>query len=301
MNVPKFHFRVAEPLRRFCFVLALVASNIATVPDNRAAAEPAHFKNESRKTVCIITGENEYNTAETLPAFAKKELEGRGIAITYTAAPSTVGSPLFANYKAIEQADLLLISVRRRTPPKAMMDLIRAHVAAGKAIVGIRTASHAFDAKPDDSEQDAWPHFDTEILGGEYLGHYANKPPAAPASIITIVSTNAAHPVLIGLKPLEFPVTSHLYKYRNLAPTVAVLLQGHVKELSETQPVAWVNTAQDRRVFYTSLGSPEDFEVPAFRRLLLNGILWALREPIPPFESKLENSPAMVKPVSAKP
>jgi type 1 glutamine amidotransferase len=35
-------------------------------------------------------------------------------------------------------------------------------------------------------------------------------------------------------------------------------------------------------VFYTSLGHPDDFAEPAFRRLLLNGILWALRQPVPP-------------------
>ena len=44
----------------------------------------------------------------------------------------------------------------------------------------------------------------------------------------------------------------------------------------ETEPVAWVNTKEGRRVFYTSMGAPEDFPVPQFRRLLLNGVLWAL-------------------------
>ena len=36
-----------------------------------------------------------------------------------------------------------------------------------------------------------------------------------------------------------------------------------------TEPVAWINTNANRRVFYTSLGGPEDFKDPAFRRLLL--------------------------------
>ncbi len=30
------------------------------------------------------------------------------------------------------------------------------------------------------------------------------------------------------------------------------------------------------REFYTSLGHPEDFENPAFRKLLLNGLLWTI-------------------------
>jgi type 1 glutamine amidotransferase len=44
------------------------------------------------------------------------------------------------------------------------------------------------------------------------------------------------------------------------------------------EPVAWVNTAAGRRVFYTSLGDVNDFKTPLFRRLLLNGISWTLGE-----------------------
>ena len=45
--------------------------------------------------------------------------------------------------------------------------------------------------------------------------------------------------------------------------------------------MAWTNTHNGGRVFYTSLGHPDDFKDPHFRRLLLNGILWALDKPIP--------------------
>ena len=51
-------------------------------------------------------------------------------------------------------------------------------------------------------------------------------------------------------------------------------------EISE--PVAWTNNANSSRIYYTSLGSVDDFGLPAFQRLLLNGILWALDEPVPP-------------------
>ena len=59
-------------------------------------------------------------------------------------------------------------------------------------------------------------------------------------------------------------------------------MTGQVESESAAEPVAWVNTAKNRRVFYTSLGNPDDFKQPFFRRLLLNGILWLLGEPVPP-------------------
>ena len=57
-----------------------------------------------------------------------------------------------------------------------------------------------------------------------------------------------------------------------------------------TEPVAWsrLSGLRQSRVFYTSLGGPEDFQNAAFQRLLLNGILWALDQPIPPAEAPLE-------------
>jgi len=55
-----------------------------------------------------------------------------------------------------------------------------------------------------------------------------------------------------------------------------------VKGQPTMESVAWINTKEGRRVFYTSLGDPRDFQLPAFRRLLLNGTLWALDMPVPP-------------------
>jgi type 1 glutamine amidotransferase len=44
--------------------------------------------------------------------------------------------------------------------------------------------------------------------------------------------------------------------------------------------VAWTNTTRaGGRVYYTSLGHPADFEVAGFRKLLVNGIFWALDRP----------------------
>jgi type 1 glutamine amidotransferase len=46
--------------------------------------------------------------------------------------------------------------------------------------------------------------------------------------------------------------------------------------------VAWTRQYKGARVFFTTLGHPADFEHESMRRLLVNGILWALGRDIPP-------------------
>lgn len=241
--------------------------------------KPFRFKADERRRVALVIGENEYQTWETLPEFAKNELEPRGFECSYVLAPPKGGND-FGNYGVIRDADLLLISVRRRTPQTAMLDAVRDHITAGKPVVGIRTASHAFDAKAPDEHHAAWPTFDRDVFGGDYRGHFNNKPPAAPPTMIRSLPEAAKHPVMTGIGQAKFEAVSTLYKNPNPASHITPLMTGEVE--AQTHPVAWVNTAHNRRVFYTSLGHPADFEIPAFRRLLLNGILWALELPVPP-------------------
>jgi type 1 glutamine amidotransferase len=42
------------------------------------------------------------------------------------------------------------------------------------------------------------------------------------------------------------------------------------------EPVAWTNRYKNSRVFYTSLGHPDDFKSPEFRKLLINAVFWAM-------------------------
>jgi len=154
------------------------------------------------------------------------------------------------------------------------MTLIRQHLQAGKPLAGIRTASHAFGASPKDEQHENWLNFDVDVLGCHYENHYNNN-----AGTRVAVSGPLDHPVLSGMPTNEFRVTSSLYRSRNPSSAVTVLMTGRVDGQSGTEPVAWVNTAEQRRVFYTSLGNPEDFQQEFFRRLLLNGILWSLNKP----------------------
>ena len=58
-----------------------------------------------------------------------------------------------------------------------------------------------------------------------------------------------------------------------------VFLTGSLGE--RTEPIAWTRRYKKSRVFYSSLGHRDDFEVPAFRRMLVNAVFWAMDRPAP--------------------
>ena len=61
-----------------------------------------------------------------------------------------------------------------------------------------------------------------------------------------------------------------------------VLVLGRTGRLP-CEPIAGTHQYRDdSRIFYTSLGSRENFERPDFQRLLGNAVLWGLRRQVPP-------------------
>ena len=117
---------------------------------------------------------------------------------------------------------------------------------------------------------------------------YGNKPPKGPATVVRVNGNIANQSILTGINSDAFEVKSHLYKNKKISKNVKVLLTGTLKERDNiNEPVAWTNTVNDSRVFYTSLGSTSDFDLPNFKRLLLNGVLWALDKPIPPADPRV--------------
>jgi len=254
-----------------------------TSPDLLAGA-PFSFKEDKRPSVVMVIGEDEYETAATLPPFADEELTSRGLRVT-TIHASKDDLQDFRGLEALKNADLMLVSVRRRTPKTAQLAAIRDFVASGKPVVGIRTASHAFslrDDKEPPADHAAWPEFDAQVLGGHYTGHHGKNGDGGASTYVQSLAAAKDHPILANVDDKEFGAQSWLYKTNPLAKSATPLMIGRAEGRDTNEPVAWTNkTETGNRVFYTSLGSPPDFELPAFRRLLTNGIFWALDKPFP--------------------
>jgi type 1 glutamine amidotransferase len=160
---------------------------------------------------------------------------------------------------------------------KDQLDAVRAHLEAGKPLVGIRTASHAFALRPKETLTDPklanWQKFDPEVLGGNYVNHHGN----GPRTTVTLAPGAEAHPILKGVSLADFFCTGSLYKVSPLEKGAMPLLIGAIPG-QPAEPLAWTHAygTKQARIFYTSLGNPDDFQNPAFRRILINGLAWAL-------------------------
>jgi nicotinamidase-related amidase len=251
--------------------------------DQLLGGRPLRFKHDTRPTVALVLAEEEYKTFETLPAFASRFL-GKDFRVNTIFARADDRNDL-PGLEALDEADVLLLSAHRRLLEPEQLAIVRRFVQAGKPVVGIRTASHAFAPRegPIPPGRAAWPEFDREVFGGNYHLHHGNTDPQGPKTFVKVANAAAAGDVLLtGWPSEELVVRSWLYKTSPLAKGTRVLLTGRVADRVPHEPVAWTFTRADGgRSFYTSLGHPEDFALPAFVRLLLNGVYWAAGLAVP--------------------
>lgn len=233
---------------------------------------PQRFSDDDRPHAVFVVHEKEYETATTVPAFAEQELAQQfGWRCTYLMGDGLHRIP---GLEVLADADLLFVSVRRQVLQAADLAHVRAYCEAGKPVVGIRTASHAFSSREGNSPEggEEWPEFDHDILGGNYQGHHGNDLKATAWAVFEARD----HPILDGVDKQKFDTGWSLYRTSPLAETATLLMMGSV-EGHPSEPVAWTNTnVYGGRVFYTSLGHVDDFANANFRRMLANGIVWAL-------------------------
>ena len=240
--------------------------------DQILGGKPFHFKDDGRPRVAFVIGDDEYRTEATLPAFAAAHLL-KDYRVEYVLDQEGARDNL-AGINALPDADLMFVSARRRVLPKAQVDALKKFVADGKPVVGIRTASHAFAPRAGakvPAGRDGWQGFDADVLGGHYTNHHGAGP-----TVVVSLAPGTSHPILEGVEPASLVGHGSLYKVSPLARTATPLLIGSIPG-QEPEPVAWVNApATGNRVFYTSLGQMDDFQEPAFNRMLKNAIDWAL-------------------------
>ena len=251
-------------------ILSVIALGILACID---LLVPTQIRAAERPHVVMLIAEREYETDQSLTTFSKNHLADSYRVTVVRADPNDRDS--LVGLEAIDSADVLLVSVRRRTLPPQQLNRIRKYVASGKPVLGIRTASHAFCLRKEDPPQGRadWRDWDPVVFGGHYTNHYGN----GLKTSVRVNRDHESHPIVAGINvETTFPSGGSLYKVSPLAEGTRVLLTGSVPD-HPAEPIAWTFVRADGgKSFYTSLGHVDDFSGPILSKLLKNAIAWSL-------------------------
>jgi len=253
--------------------------------------------------IVFVTGEEYYRSEEGMSMFAKILSQHHGYKCTVLFAIDPVTGFINANksnnipgLEALKSADLMVVFARFRELPDADMKHIVDYVDAGKPVLGIRNATHAFrysanstsPYKSWDFQSKAWPGgFGQQILGDTWIAHYGKF--QKEATLATVVSSQRNNPVLRGVADTIFCHTD-VNSVERLTPKDLVLMQGQVlsglnpmdppvtdKRKDVRMPFAWFKTytapsGKEGRSFTTTAGASLDWQSEDLRRLMVNAI-----------------------------
>ena len=210
------------------------------------------------KKVVIITGDEEYRSEEAGPMLGKllSQKHGFNVRVCFAIDPEHGYIDInnqnnIPGLEALAEADLMIISTRFRQLPDEQYAHLADYLNAGKPVIGLRTATHAFTGKGATGDF-KWNQFGILILGERWAGHHgAHKREGARG---VIEEENKDHPILNGVTDVF--ATSDVYGTRNLDQEAAtILLRGAVTEtLGEVQQNELLTFADAREGLIAKLG-----------------------------------------------
>jgi len=216
----------------------------------------------AQKNIVFLVGERFNSTSQTMPSLAVALEETHKHRTYYINIPKNGKAE---NIELIEKADLLICYLHLRNLPKDQARLINKHIESGKAIIAFNSTSQAF-------EQD--PTWFSKYFGGGFRGYVKD----GKKSIISLLPEQAQHPVLKGLENTSFESSRATVIPGPLSKHVVPLLMGK-SGISPAFPVVWTNRYKNnKKIFYTSLGTANDFKNKTFLKIIDNAVQWCLSD-----------------------
>jgi hypothetical protein len=173
------------------------------------------------------------------------------------------------------------------------------YIESGRPIIGLRTATHAFNNGEGKYARYSWTSKDWEggfgrqVLGETWISHHGHHGKESTRGIFA--PDMEQHPILRGIKSGEIWGPTDVYGVRlplpqDSQPLVLGLVVAGMKQddppvegakNDPMMPVAWIKTykgeqGKTARIFTTTMGASQDLSNEAFRRLLVNAVYWAL-------------------------
>jgi len=252
------------------------------------------------KHIVFLAGDHEYRSEESLPALARLLAKHHGFKCTVLFDIDKDGNIVagegsnMPGLAALDTADLAVVFLRFQSFPPDQMKHFEAYLQRGGPVVGLRTATHAFKTAADDpfakysyqSKVSGYElGFGHQVLGQTWVGHYGRN--HSQSTRITVVESKKDHPILRGVKDVWVQAGAYVGKpidgeILTLAqPLNGMTPQSPVDAAKPPQPSEWTRSYKSEsgktgRVFTSLYGTSEDITNDGYRRLLVNGIFWAL-------------------------
>jgi hypothetical protein len=200
--------------------------------------------------IVFISGDEEYRSEESLVQLAKilNVNHGFNCTILFAQDPNSPGiiDPNYQNnipgLNKLADADLMVMLIRFRALPDNQMQFIDDYLKSGKPILGMRTATHAFNFD-ECSFKSSYEHygnyylfktvwqggFGRLILGEKWIAHHGAHGQQSTLGIVAETSRN--HPIFNGIIPGTIWGATDVYAIRlPMSDTVIPLLFGQVTE-----------------------------------------------------------------------
>jgi len=262
------------------------------------------------KQVVLVSGDEEYRSEEALTQLAKILAEHHGFdcrvlyaidAKTGEISPNTGNN--IPGLEALRDAELMVIATRFRNLPDDQMKEIDDYLRRGGPVVGMRTATHAFNVPKDRAyahygngyggEKKEWADgFGRLVLGEKWISHHGHHGKESTRGLIQPEAKD--HPILRGIADGDIWGPTDVYGVRLPLPgdsqplVLGQVLTGMTADSAPVEgkkndpmmPVAWTKTyavegGPSGRVFTTTMGSSTDLAAEGTRRLLVNACYWA--------------------------
>lgn len=262
------------------------------------------------KHIVLVSGDEEYRSEEALPQLGKILAKHHGFKCTVLFAIDPADGTINPNktdnipgLEALKNADLMILFTRFRNLPDEQMKHVVEYVESGRPILGLRTATHAFNLKSktygkySSSGNKEWNGgFGRQILGETWVAHWGNHGSQSTRGIL--VKDEKDNPILHGIKDGDIWGPTDVYKVNLPLPgdskplVLGQVLKGmkpddppaegkDANKNDPMMPIAWTKTykaAGDKtgRVFTTTMGASQDLQSEGLRRLLVNAAYWAV-------------------------
>jgi type 1 glutamine amidotransferase len=303
---------IAVPRRRLIPRIALVMLAAAWTSSSAQADQPWVVYEGGQgpgqgKHVVLVSGDEEYRSEEALPQLGKILAVRHGFRCTVLFAVNPETGEIDPNQndnipglEALKTADLMVIATRFRNLPPEQMQQLAEYIESGKPIIGMRTATHAFNIPAgQEYSKYSWQSkewdggFGRQVLGETWINHHGRHGQQSTRGVIA--DGMEEHPILRGIDDGDVWGPTDVYGVRLPLPGDSEpLVMGQVlegmqpdsppvegKQNDPMMPVAWTKTYKTEsdktaRVFTTTMGSSTDLESEGVRRLLVNAVYWAL-------------------------